>query len=272
MRKPFRHLIEPLRKEVVSARHQRSYDDARCRREGLVDLFTVPDLLALLGEGRVNDYVRKDLATRGLLAEYQRSGDSFWSSLLLVAYFPMLSRLRHRIWGNCVGQDDLDQLVIIAFLGVCRDYDLDRYDSYTIVRLRQLTQKRVFKELRQVQGEQNQQRDLEQLARDIGDFDPFKESKSPPSPPEIEGMAEALFDLAEDWLPPHNIELIVATILYREPLRKYVVRVEPEEVVDHAERVYQRYKRRRTRAVKRVKRMLAQSNEPGPQRLVSALC
>jgi hypothetical protein len=43
-------------------------------------------------------------------------------------------------------------------------------------------------------------------------------------------------------------------------------------VVDHAERVYQRYKRRRTRAVKRVKRMLAQSNEPGPQRLVSALC
>ena len=44
---------------------------------------------------------------------------------------------------SAVGQDDLDQLVIIAFLGVCRDYDLDRYDSYTIVRLRQLTQKRV---------------------------------------------------------------------------------------------------------------------------------
>jgi len=271
MSRTFRQLFDPLRNKVCSTRAQAVYDEGRCRREGLIDLFTVPALLELLGESRMNDYVRKDLATRSLIAEYQRGGDSLWSSLLLVAYFPMLSRLRSRIWGNAMCQDDLDQLVIISFLGVCRSYDLDRYDTYTIVRLRQLTQKRVFKELRLVQGEQHDRRQLEQLARELGGLNPFKESKSPPSPPEVEGMAEALFDLAVGWLPPHNIDLIIATILRREPLREYVVRVAPDEAKEHPERVYQRYKRRRTRAVKRIKGVLATVSEPSPQLQAMAL-
>ena len=188
----FRQLFEPMRTEVRSARAQAIYDQGRCRREGLINFATIPELLDLLSEGNRNDYLRKDLGTRGLLAEYQRGGARLWPTLLLVAYYPMLSRLRHRIWGDAMDDDDLDQLVITSFLSVCSCFDLERYDTYTVVRLRHATQRQVFNALRETQREREEHRKLEELAEDLGGLNPFQEYESAPSALELEEMAQAL--------------------------------------------------------------------------------
>ena len=75
--------------------------------------------------------------------------------MLLLAYYPMLSRLRHRIYGDSISRCDLDQIVITTFLSVVADFPLAEKPDRIAMHLRQRTQRRVFRTLREDQRRQD---------------------------------------------------------------------------------------------------------------------
>ena len=64
-----------------------------------------------MADDREHTYPERDGLTRALLSEHRASGEALWASVLLVAYYPMLSRLRHRLVSDAVPRDDPETLV-----------------------------------------------------------------------------------------------------------------------------------------------------------------
>ena len=95
-------------------------------------------------------YPAREALTRAMLEEQRETGKPLWSSALLVAYYPMLSRLRHRLVTTTVTSEELDQVVVAAFLAAVSEVplDLDRLP----MRLRQRTERQVFTYLRKARA------------------------------------------------------------------------------------------------------------------------
>ena len=78
-----------------------------------------------------------------------------WASLLLGAFKPMLVRLRGRLVSDTVPGDELDQLVVTAFLAALTEVPLmDRLP----MRLRQRTERQVFAFLRKEREQRHRHR------------------------------------------------------------------------------------------------------------------
>jgi len=248
----FRETFNAIRHEVRVGEH-RAFDAAKPRHRCLTRHATVLSVLAVMDDESLTGWAEREALTRALIAEYQASLLMFWASVLLVAFYPMLSRLRHRIWGEALDRDDLDQLVISSFLQVVAEFPIAEVTDRTALKLRQQTEKLVFKAVRQEQQIQRCRTELGDLAEAV--VAPFGEE--PPEPAceaDPEEAVALLIDLAGKHLPGKNLDLVVATILKKERLRHYVKRVNGDE--QPQERVYQRLKRRRTRAVKRLRDLL----------------
>ena len=248
MSSTFRETFTAIRQEVqVGA--ARVFDEAKPRHRCLARHTTVFSVLAVMGGESPSGWSEREALTRALIAEHQATSLPFWASALLVAYYPMLSRLRHRIWGEALDHDDLDQLVISCFLQVVAVFPLAEVTDRTALRLRQRTERRVFKAVRHEQQAQRCHAELGEVAEEpsVAPFD--EEPLEPISEVDAEETVAMLIDLAGQ-----HLDLVVATILKRERLRHYVKRVNGDE--QPHERVYQRLKRRRTRAVNRLRDLL----------------
>lgn len=260
MSSTFRDTFNAIRREVQTG-PSRVFDEARQRHRCLTRHATVFSVLAVMGQETQAGWSEREALTRTLIAEHQATALPFWASILLVAYYPMLSRLRHRIWGEAFDRDDLDQLVISSFLQVVAAFPLAEVIDRTALRLRQRTERRVFKVVRAEQLQRQCHDDLGELAYEAT-VDPFdEEPPRSPDPIDPDETVAMLIDLAEQHLPLQNLDLVVATILKRERLRSYADRVNDEH--EPRERVYQRLKRRRTRAVNRLRDLL--EGELGPR-------
>ena len=154
MSNTFRQTIQSLNAEVLSKRHVPAFDRARGRHDALAAHHTITSVLGTLGDERRDGYAERDALTRALIAEQQWSPSSFWSAALLLAYYPMLSRLRHRIYGDAIPAGDLDQIVITMFLTVVTEFPLDKKRDRTAMHLRQRTERRVFRLVREDQRRQ----------------------------------------------------------------------------------------------------------------------
>ena len=248
----FRETFNVIRHEVQVG-PSRMFDEAKDRHRCLARHATVLSALAVMGEESPAGWVEREALTRAFIAEHQATSLPFWASALLVAYYPMLSRLRHRIWGEALDRDDLDQLVVSCFLQVVAAFPLAEVTDRTALRLRQRTERRVFKAVRHEQQLQRERADLGEAEEPS--VTPFDEDQPEPTPEsDPEETVAMLIDLAGQHLPGQNLDLVVATILKRERLRHYVKRVNGDE--QPHERVYQRLKRRRTRAVNRLRDLL----------------
>jgi len=254
----FRATFDAIRTEV-GAGSCREFDEAKPRHRCLARHATVLSVLAAMSDESPAGWVEREALTRALIAEHQATSRSCWASALLVAYYPMLSRLRHRIWGEALDRDDLDQLVMSCFLQVVASFPLAEVTDRTALRLRQRTERRVFKAVRHEQQLQRDRAELDEAAEPS--VAPFDEEQPEPTPEtDPEETVAMLIDLAGPHLPGQNLDLVVATILKRERLRHYVKRVNGDE--QPHERVYQRLKRRRTRAVNRLRDLLESALGP----------
>jgi hypothetical protein len=162
----------------------------------------------------------------------------------------MLSRLRHRIVGDSVARDDLDQLVLASFAAALRD--VRPRANRLALRLRQRTQRLVFRFIRRERAEVHCGCDVDDLAD--GQL-PGDMRVLPVDQERAAKLAKVVARVAEGELAPENLEIIMHTVVGRETLRAYVRRVFPH---DDQERAYQRLKRRRTRAVRRIRQLLAE--------------
>lgn len=158
----FRETFQAVRRQVLTAPAGVTFESARSRHAVLARQATVQALLDLMRDESPGRWSEREAVTRALVAEQQRNACGLWASLLLCAYYPMLSRLRHRIYGHAFDDDDLDQLVISGFLQVVADLDLDEVPDRTAMRLRQRTERRVFKTLRREQDESRSRAELDE--------------------------------------------------------------------------------------------------------------
>ncbi|MCP4603957.1 MAG: hypothetical protein GY847_26115 [Proteobacteria bacterium] len=249
-------IIVPLRQEMCSTRHQPVWEQARKRHPVFRKYDSIEAMLAAMADESRRALGHKDILTRVLIAEYKRRSDSIWSSLLLVAYYPMLSRLRRRIYGKAISSDDLDQLVFSIFLQVLDRFSLQKKKRRTSLYLRQTTQKQVFKVVRDRQREKEEQRNLDELARMVGGLDPFDDLRSSQIRLDTNETARLLIRLSEGLIPQDRVEVVIATFLHKENLRSYVARTKDRYPEEDLERVYQRLKHQRRKTIKQLKDLL----------------
>lgn len=246
----FRALVERLRLDTLSRSH-RAFEAAKRHHPVLATHDTLSGLLATMGDERESSYPEREAITCALIAEHRRTGDGRWASVLALAYYPMLSRLRHRLVSNSVERDELDQLVIASFVTVVAEVqlELDRMP----MRLRQRTERQVFGFLKKEWAEYHPAAELDQLA--IYGTESIQQRR-------VEETDELLLDLsmlldraAAEGISETSLEIVEATVLKRELLRDYVARLVPNDD-EERERAYQRLKRQRSRVMGRLRALL----------------
>ena len=122
-------------------------------------------VLAMLDDEAEGTYAAREALTEAIIREHRASRAAVWASLLLGAFKPMLVRLRGRLVSDTVPGDELDQLVVTAFLAALTDVPLmDRLP----MRLRQRTERQVFAFLRKEREQRHPGIDVEELE----DLDP----------------------------------------------------------------------------------------------------
>jgi hypothetical protein len=254
----FGQMIRSLRDEVFSERNAPSFVDAQHRHEALERHSTIASVLGVLDDERPAAYAEKEALSRALIAELQARKTSFWSAVLLLAYYPMLSRLRHRIYGDSIPRCDLDQFVIATFLSVVADFPLDEKQDRVAMHLRQRTQRRVFRCLREDQRRQDAvllavPEDLERVeATDWPATTPNGE-RGPQNPKDAASVVSLLVEHGGDILDGECFDLVTATSICGRRISEYLERGAPELARDDRPREYQRIKRRHSRAVARLR-------------------
>jgi len=244
-----RRMIGRLRRETLAA-PSGSFREGAARRPALAEHTDIGSVLAALAKETDESYPAREALTRAMLEEQRETGKPLWSSALLVAYYPMLSRLRHRLVTTTVTSEELDQVVVAAFLAAVSEVplDLDRLP----MRLRQRTERQVFTYLRKEREEC--------LRADAAHLDTLGVECVQRLHPQRHDdtfldLSLLLERAASQGVHPRSLEVVEATVLHRELLRSYVERVGPEDEAER-ERAYQRLKRQRTRALKRLRALV----------------
>jgi hypothetical protein len=253
----------------MSAKHIKRYQDAREREPALAAHAGMLSVLAVLNEDSESHYAEREALTRALVREQQRAPSSFWSAALLLAYSPMLLRLRGRICGEAFARDDLDQMVLAAFLEVVAAFPLDARPTRAAMYLRQDTQRAIF---RRLCGEQALQKRLAVMAEQALRDEHF-EIFATEAPGELvddderEELIARLCELGSSVVPEGRMAALIATRLRRERLREYVERIYPELDQRGRETAYQRLKRERLRTSEKLRLVLEEAvshGERGP--------
>ena len=204
-------------------------------------------------QARKRDHA-KDILTRAIICEQKRMPNNIWTSILIVVYAPMLINLRKRVRGNALAGDDIDQLVLSEFFAGVQEFPLNVHTYRTCMHLRQDTRRRLLKSILQEQAEIKNRHNLEALI-DIDHNIPlcgnFQHPDDILDDPSV--LAGTLVEFCADDLKEKDIDLIKETYFQDKSIRDYIKEErgrlsEPEE-----NRLYQRYKRRRTRAIEKIK-------------------
>jgi hypothetical protein len=272
-----RSLKQSLKTSVSNPNCQAAFERAKRRQPVLANHETPLSVLAVLGDESPQRYPEKEAVTRILIAEYQAGRQPLWSSLLLVAYYPALSRLRDGLHSEALCTSDLDHLVVEKFLQVVEGLPLPKIKDRTCMRLRQGTRRAVFQAIKEADEEHGlvEAVDDEDLAhlecRLIESLDeensprlqtapwPEAKRKSMPStaPEDLEVIVTLLFRHAGGAVPRHKLDVLVATTVRGENLRSYVDRRHPRASDTERRRTYERLKRERTRTIGMLRGLLA---------------
>ncbi len=258
MKASFRSMFATLRAEVRSPKHGAAFADARGRHEAFRDHGSVASVLGVLADDGRARYDEKEALTRALIAEQQSRPGSFWASVLLVAYYPMLSRLRHRIYGHALADDDLDQLVVTSFLAVAAEYPLDAGLDRTPMRLRQRTERQVFRVVCAEQDElllfrSGPPEDLEDEEQVRWPEVRQNGTPAPRNPIDTADAVTMLVEHAGQLLDGETFDLVTATLICGRRITSYVDGALPDLDPGDRRRIYQRIKRRHSRALARIR-------------------
>ncbi len=260
---PLRTLILQLRREALSSLHLPTFAQACSRQPALARHQSMLSVLQALEDDRVSTYPQREALTQALVTEHRAGSGSGspWTQALVAAFYPMLIRLRLRLVAGSVPREDLDQLVLTCFLTALGDVPLHDHKDRTALRLRQRTERLVFRALRRERAEQQLAAAADKLSAGVAELGLLQEGMRE-FPEQEQGPLPALLaQLPEAALSKLGREVLVATVLHRERLRDYVHRtVDGDEQT--RERAYQRLKRQRTRVLQRLRMLLSASPLP----------
>ncbi len=256
MKSALRNDLERLRRDALSVRHRHAFEAGRAKQPAIAAHADAASVLAMLDDEAEGTYAAREALTEAIIREHRASRASVWASILLGAFKPMLVRLRGRLVSDTVPGDELDQLVVTAFLAALTEVPLmDRLP----MRLRQRTERQVFAFLRKEREQRHPDIDVETLE----DVEPDEPTVSEPTDAELYDLALLLQRAIAEGISTSGLDVVEATVLRRELLRAYVDRIAPGEGVDR-DRLYQRLKRQRSRAMQRLRELLTR---PSPAQL-----
>ena len=260
---PFQQMFDDVRRKVLAPGHVQLFEEAR-RRLPALDAY--PSIATVLGALEVKNkkvFADKEILARAFIAEEQACPNSLWTSLLLVACFPLLGNLRKRIAVGELPADELDQLVLATFLDAVAEFPLDQFPDRTFLRLRQQTQRQVFRLL----AEQRRQESLfwpmdpPELDK-LGDLrwpdSPCSPRDDPPPPADFAGAVCLLVEHGADLLDGEGFELVTSTLICDRHIRSFVRRSAPGLDEDEVSRLRRNAKRRHSRAVARLRKKMAE--------------
>ena len=221
-------------------------------------------VLAVLADESVHRWAEREALTRALVREQQRAPGPFWSSVLVLAYMPLLQNLRGRLCGDALGRDDYDQLVLTTFLEVVHDLSLDHRTQRTAMYLRQNTQRAVFRKIRDAWTERRWLDELTEDALHVEDEPPTFEAPLGDLRVRAEDqdeLTELLTERARGIVEESRLQLVIDTYLRGVPLRELAIRECPHDA-DGQERAYQRLKRERHRTLVKLRPLLSPPGDP----------
>jgi len=253
-----RSIVERLRQDAQT-RLRHGFREARVRRPALAAYDDIATVLAAMAEDGLASYPEREALSRAMLDEYRAGGGSVWASALVVAYYPMLSHLRNRLVCTSLPRDELDQMVITGFLSAVNEIPPHELLDRLPMRLRQRTERHVFAYLRKEREHYCPAAERE----DVASLGAERSGQR-----QLAEANEQLLDLSllldraqAQGVSTNSLEVVEATVLRRELLRTYVERVGPGNAAAR-ERAYQRLKRQRSRAIKRLRALLSVSPVP----------
>jgi hypothetical protein len=245
----------------MSIKHENTFEEARAREPTLAAHASILSILAVMNDESERRYAEREALTRTLVREQQERPGPFWAAVLLIAYAPMLLRLRGRICGDAFARDDLDQMALEAFLEAVGRFPLDGRPTRIAMYLRQDTQRAVFRRLRAEQQARLRLTVLEEEALSAEEFDLFASgaNEQPLDDDEREELVAMLVARVGDRVPPAKLEVVIATHLRGERLRDYVARRHGDLAEDAREVVYQRLKRERLRTLDKLRPLFGEA-------------
>lgn len=252
MRREFR---AHLRETVLAHQYRSIYEQARLRVPALAAHASIATVLAVLAGTSDELYAERDELALALIREQQRAPSALWTSALLIAFTPMLLRLRGRISGNVVQRDDLDLLVVEVFLEVVQCYPVSRSAGRTALYLRQDSQRAVFRALNLEQARSDANTEFVVDAMDLCVLGDLVASEIAPEAEEEDRqeMRMLLRERAAFHVPVERLEILEATYVWRESLGELVARRHPELDARARHSVYERLKRERQRTVAKLR-------------------
>jgi hypothetical protein len=263
-------MMTALEIEVNAPRNRKLFEEAKRHQPELRDYEDVFSAFAVLGNETPADYGDKEPLTRAILREAQRRPLPYWNAVLVVAFYPMLVKLRRSITGGALPADDLDQLILTVFLEVAGQFPLQFRRDRTCMYLRQMTRREVFARIRHeqrlreklsFQSPENMRRlkaelELYGLVSNWPEIKPSADRQvnldDDADLVNLDDDADLvlfLLDHAGDLLDGDKFELVVTTLVRREMISSYVDRIHPGLTKPERSRVYQRIKRRHSRAL-----------------------
>lgn len=246
-------LMRALRSAAASV----AFEGALDRHESLRAYPTITSVLVEMQNQSPELYPQRDLLTRVFVAEAQSTKQDAWISALLAAYLPMLIRLRGRLVCDTIARPDLDQIVLEAFMQVVASFPLEKRRDRTAMRLRQETQRAVFKILARDRKEHVELRLFVDEVRRAPDLDLM--SSGEPEEVSDEERAELKSALRRELCESGDgglFDLVCRTTIGGERLVDYVRRHQPNASEAELKQLYNRLKRRRERALTRVRRRI----------------
>ncbi|MBZ0118726.1 MAG: hypothetical protein K8H88_17125, partial [Sandaracinaceae bacterium] len=243
-----------LWRAVRATSTDRVFASARERHAALAPYPSLSAVLAELGSSVSESFATRDALTRVLVAEAQRWRARLcdpWAAALVLAYLPMLIRLRARLRSAAVPAPDLDQLVAESFLDVVRSLPLARRRDRIPMHLRQGTQRRVFLALKREERARRERQQIFAIGLRTGQS-PFAEVRSGEEPNdaesrELEALLAAHLHASGDL---DHFELVRRTALSGQSLRAFARSLGASAA--EQETLYNRLKRRRERVLRRL--------------------
>ncbi len=257
-------LRELLSQGLESTETAGAYGAALGRHEAFARHETAGAVLAALGSD-LESPDHKDALTRALVAEHQRGDGKVWSGVLLVAFTPLMLRLRAYVTPPpFVEHDEVDHAVVESFLRAVAQVDPVR-TSRICLRLRRLTERHYY---RYLQTERRQWK-----LRTRIEEEPFI-PESPPRPDDVIETLESgrkVARLADELKCARGLEvrLIQDTTLRRESLSAYLNRTYPNLGTEERRRLYQRLKRRRSRTLQQIRKAAANAESTATGRIAT---